>query len=102
MKLGDIVYCKKDFFREKSDEYPDRPTHPFFSGKEYRMFVIEPRYDFEVIIIEEGNTDYIEYFLKHEHAISPDNVDNYFDFDEYFCETIAELRNLKLLKINGI
>jgi hypothetical protein len=101
MKTDDFVYCKKDFYRQHTynDDLLDYPEHAFEIGKKYKIFTILTN---NTIVIEMDFL-YIEHFMRKEdydELNQMKGVEIFYNFDEYFCETLKEFRKFKLNQLN--
>ena len=106
MKTDDFVYCKKDFYRQHTynddlldyQYHPDNPEHAFEIGKKYKIFAIDNTIAIEIKFL------YFEHFMRKEDYEKLNQIEGFFksvyNFDEYFCETLKELRKFKLKKLN--
>jgi len=109
MKVGDFVYCKKDFFRDFENEDPllRYPKHAFYLGKKYRVFFVDAGINYLEYLIEIDEV-YYESFLREEdynkrqelYAVLPESKSadkiRIYNFDEYFFDNIRDFRKFKL------
>ena len=114
MKVGDLVYCKKDFYSDiVSRDFEDLsqyPEHAFKLGEKYRIFAIDKttffkndhRYFIDYLI--EIDDAYVEYFLLENdyNQLTDEEQKRIFNFNEYFCESLKDFRKIKLDKLNSL
>jgi hypothetical protein len=102
MKVGDYIYCKKDFYNLNQDDdvhehkLSKYPEHAFKLGQKYKIFAIDQYNKYYIVEIDDV---YIEYFIMESDYNKIDSQYSLFNFNEYFCESIKELRKFKLNKL---